>query len=68
MDVLKDTLRDYLKWAKGAGTIADLLAECSRNEMPQFIVTTMLAIQQFIDPTAEPSADAPAETEAAELC
>jgi hypothetical protein len=43
-------LADYLLWSKGAGTAADLLSQCSRDEMPKFVVETLLAIQAIVEP------------------
>jgi putative ATP-dependent endonuclease of OLD family len=47
---LQDALADYLLWSKGAGTAADLLSQCSRDEMPKFVVETLLAIQAIVEP------------------
>jgi putative ATP-dependent endonuclease of OLD family len=44
------SLKLFLKWGKGNGYAADLLAMCSKDEMPPFIVTTLRAIQVFIEP------------------
>ncbi len=62
LDDLRGTLRDYLAWSKGSGGAADLLGECTRDEMPKFIVDTLLAIQGVAESTpgvtigGEPSA------------
>ncbi len=48
IDDLKEALSNYLLWAKGAGGVADLLGECSRDEMPMFIVNTILAIKTIV--------------------
>jgi putative ATP-dependent endonuclease of OLD family len=48
-DLLNNT-RDFFKWAKGHGAAADFLMSCSRDEMPVFIVDTLLAIQAVVDP------------------
>ncbi len=47
---IRDSLSDYFKRAKGAGGAADLLEQCTRDEMPKFIVDTLLAIQRIIEP------------------
>lgn len=46
---LKDALKEYLKWAKGSGNAADLLGQCTKEEMPEYIVTTLRAIQSKIE-------------------
>ena len=43
-------MREFFKWAKGHGAAADFLLSCSREEMPKFIVDTLLAIQALIEP------------------
>jgi len=60
IDDLRDALRDYLLWSKGAGGAADLLGECTRNEMPKFIVDTLIAIQAVVEPaqTVTPDGEA----------
>ncbi len=47
---LRDALGDYLRGKKGEGTAADLLGECSIDEMPKFVVDTLLTIQSIVDP------------------
>jgi putative ATP-dependent endonuclease of OLD family len=64
LDTLRVSLREYLKWAKGIGSAADLLAQCSRDEMPQFIVDSLLAIQNVADPPAMPATDLAADADA----
>ncbi len=49
LDELRNALKGYLGWAKGAGGAADLLGECSLDEMPEFIVTTLEAIQSIAE-------------------
>jgi putative ATP-dependent endonuclease of OLD family len=57
VDALRSALSQYFKWAKGSGSIADLLGQCSRDEMPRFIVDTLASIQQIVDlPPAAPEA------------
>lgn len=63
LDILKDVLREYFKWSKGAGTTADLLAQCSREEMPQFIVDTLLAIQNIAEPPTKAATDSSVDIE-----
>jgi putative ATP-dependent endonuclease of the OLD family len=51
---LKDALREFLEWSKGEGTIADFLGQCSRDEMPPFVVQTLTSIQSVVQPPALP--------------
>lgn len=51
---LRQALSDYLGWSKGAGGAADLLGECSLEEMPEFIVSTLTAIQEVVRPSPVP--------------
>jgi putative ATP-dependent endonuclease of the OLD family len=46
---LRDALYGYLLWSKGSGGAADLLGECSLEEMPKFIVDTLVAIQETVN-------------------
>lgn len=73
-DDLRDALADYFLWSKGSGTIADLLGQCSRDEMPGFLVQTLAAIRLVAEPpqaaqpataasTASPAQPPPAATE-----
>ena len=50
LDELKNALYEYLSWSKGAGSAADLLGECTRHEMPEFIVETLLEVQALVEP------------------
>jgi putative ATP-dependent endonuclease of OLD family len=61
---LQDALADYLLWSKGAGTAADLLSQCSRDEMPKFVVETLLAIQAIAEPAPKAEANLGAGEEA----
>lgn len=47
---LRDALSQYFKWSKGSGSIADLLGQCSKQEMPPFIVATLTSIQSISEP------------------
>lgn len=60
---LQDALADYLLWSKGAGTAADLLRQCSRDEMPKFVVETLLAIQAIAEPAPKAEANLGTEEE-----
>jgi len=48
-DDLKDIMSDYLGWAKGMGSAADLLSQCSHDEMPLYIRTTLESIKQIVE-------------------
>jgi putative ATP-dependent endonuclease of OLD family len=49
-DGLRDALADYFLWSKGSGTAADLLGQCSRAEMPAFIVETLMTVKTIVEP------------------
>lgn len=51
---LKDALRSYLGWSKGAEGAADLLNACEIAEMPEFIRTTILRIAEIVQPPPPP--------------
>ena len=51
---LRLALRSFLSCAKGTGDAADLLSICTKEEMPVFIVETLLCIQQIIEPPVPP--------------
>jgi len=53
LDALRDSFRGYLSWSKGSGGAADLLGECTRDDMPKFIVDTLLTIQTVAESTAD---------------
>jgi putative ATP-dependent endonuclease of OLD family len=46
---LKIAILSYLTWAKGNGFAADLLGQCSKDEMPVFIVETINQIHRIIN-------------------
>ena len=56
---LQAAIRDYLSWAKGAQGGADLLAECTVDEMPAYIRDTLAAITAAFSPPPLPAAPAP---------
>jgi len=60
---LKAALMGYFKWAKGEGGVAELLGQCSKAEMPSFIVNSLEAIQRIVEPP--PPAPVPAGPPAA---
>jgi putative ATP-dependent endonuclease of the OLD family len=49
---LRGALGSYLSWSKGSGGIAELLHQCSVDEMPVFIIDTLLAMQNIVEPSA----------------
>lgn len=62
LNKLRDALKDYLGWAKGAGGAADLLGICSLDEMPVFIVGTLESIQAIVEPVSNvETGDGPVE-------
>lgn len=46
---IKDSLFDYFKSTKGAGSAADFLAQCSVNEIPVYIRKTILSIKEDVE-------------------
>jgi putative ATP-dependent endonuclease of OLD family len=48
-DEIKKAIGDYLKWAKGAGAAADLIGDCSVNEIPITLRRTIKDIKIKID-------------------
>jgi putative ATP-dependent endonuclease of OLD family len=50
LEDLRKALYGYLAWSKGAGGAADLLGECSLDEMPEFIVNTLVKVQELVRP------------------
>lgn len=46
---IKDALGEYLRWSKGSGGAADLLGQCTKDEMPEFIVETLESIQNIVE-------------------
>ncbi|MFC1543095.1 ATP-dependent endonuclease [Candidatus Neomarinimicrobiota bacterium] len=49
IDDLRGALKEYLGWSKGSGGAADLLAMCTVEEMPSFIVATITNIQNVVE-------------------
>jgi putative ATP-dependent endonuclease of OLD family len=56
---LRSALHEYLKCNKGSGGAAELIGSCFRDEMPTFVVETLLRIQRIAEPA--PPATATAE-------
>jgi len=54
---LKSALSEFFKHSKGHGTAADLLGQCSRDEIPEFIRTTLKAIQDIVEQPTTPPTD-----------
>lgn len=53
LDELRKALKAHLNWSKGTGGAADLIGGCSELEMPEFIVKTLEAIQEIVEPSLE---------------
>lgn len=69
LDDLRNSLREYLMWSKGASGAADLLAMCALDEMPPYIVDTLRSIRATVAPPAPidiNATDAPPEAEPSE--
>ncbi len=60
LTALRDALRGYLSWSKGAGGAAELLHQCSLDEMPTFVIETLLAIQSVVIPSTTEASSAAA--------
>jgi putative ATP-dependent endonuclease of OLD family len=45
VEELKTSLKEYFQWAKGSGSAADFLNQCSEDEMPNFIVEVLKGIR-----------------------
>lgn len=59
---LKSVLYEYFKLVKGEKGIADLIDICSKDEMPKYIVDTLLSIQEIIQPKNKATAEETNET------
>ncbi|HEX3625925.1 MAG TPA: AAA family ATPase [Verrucomicrobiae bacterium] len=73
---LRNALNEYLSWSKGEGTAADLLGQCTKDEMPAFLVETLKQIKELVEPApippvppvpAAPTATAPGAPPAVEI-
>lgn len=64
-DEIIEALEDYFSWSKGSGTAADLLAQCDIYEMPSYVVDTIEAIKEIVEPEEEEETES--ETSADEL-
>ena len=66
-DCLQECLREYFKWSKGNSGIADFLAECTEDEIPEWIRQTCLHLKQLCElPTEDPEQGAQAEADISE--
>lgn len=53
---LRQALGSYFNWSKGVGSTADLLSQCTEEEMPIFIRDTLAQIVQIVEvPLASPT-------------
>jgi len=60
---LQDSLRAYFAWSKGNCGIADFLAQCAEEEIPEWIRATCVSFKNLCDPPAvqADNQDAPEE-------
>ena len=49
---LRAAIREYLVWAKGASGAAELLDVCTKDEMPPFVIETLVAIAEALEPSS----------------
>jgi len=49
----RDALLDYLRWSKGAWGAAELLSECTVDEMPKTVKVMLAAIDAVVEPRME---------------
>ncbi|TEB06300.1 hypothetical protein [Pelotomaculum propionicicum] len=47
IEELKTSLKEYFRWAKGSGSAADFLNQCSKDEMPGYIVEVLKEIRSI---------------------
>jgi len=59
-DELRAAVREYLVWAKGTSGAAELLDVCSKDEMPPFVVETLEALAQALEPSTGHEEEQPA--------
>lgn len=52
-------LSEYFGWAKGAGGLADFVAQCTEAEMPPFLRDTCTQLGVLCDPPVNPQPPAP---------
>jgi putative ATP-dependent endonuclease of OLD family len=62
---VRAALREYLMWSKGAGGAADLLAACSLEEMPDFIVKIIEGMRTALEAPAKPATETVAQNDEA---
>lgn len=51
IEELKTSLKEYFRWTKGSGSAADFLNQCSKDEMPVYIVEVLKQIRSISAPT-----------------
>lgn len=49
--LVTEALKEYFTWSKGNWSIADFLAQCNEDEIPQFIRDTCVELRKLCDPT-----------------
>ena len=66
-DCVQECLREYFMWSKGNWGIADFLADCKENEIPEWIRQTCLSLRQFCELSVQnPEQEVQAEADTAE--
>jgi len=63
IDTLKNELLEYFKHKKSDGSVADLLDQCTIEEMPKYVLDTLKAIHDTINPPKVSIVKAPEDTE-----
>jgi putative ATP-dependent endonuclease of the OLD family len=54
MAELKKSLRVFFRKSKASGVTADFLGQCSKDEMPEFIISTLQSIQAIVERNTAP--------------
>lgn len=57
MTELKKSLRVFFGKSKGSGVTADFLGQCSMEEIPDFIITTLQTIQALVERSITPDSE-----------
>ena len=57
-----DSLKEFFAWSKGAGSIADFLAQCSESEIPQWLRDACVALRSACASGTSPVGATPANT------
>ena len=63
-DSVQDCLREYFKWSKGNWSIADFLADCTENEIPEWVRKKCLSLRELCELSVQnPEQDVQAEAD-----